>query len=930
MNLLRKAAFSILLAFLLAGGVAADQTGEIRGNIADVVGGPLPGVLVTAKSPSLQGQRTAVSDERGAFRLPLLPVGRYELRFVLPGFDGLTLTGNDVGLGQTVTVTAAMKLAGITGAVTVTSENPLIDATKADTSYRLGGEELARIPAQGRTIAEVVSFTPGVTGVRVNTVWGTDTGLPSFRGEGDAGNNWLVDGLSTKGVQRNDSGIRINYDAWEEVQIISDGFQPELGQAMGGFVNVVTKSGGNTFHGELGALIRDQNLRAARQEQLSAASLPETSIGQYFGNLGGPILKDKLWFFLSDNYLSTTDRTTDQSIGWLEIPAGQRNARSNNVFGKVTFTPKENHTISLGGTLDKLLQQTGGIGVPATYVTTSYDDTSYRLNYTGVLGPNVFVTAAAGQNRRNSSTAPQSGDYGPPSYFWQDISQRTNNVWFGFPEFEKRTDVALGGSWLREAGRWGNHEIKAGVSYYSNNHQGTPMYTGRNADPWPGNGFDDGAEFTWASPGFPSTLTEYQSGLIKDSTRGFGFYLQDTFTFGRFTLMLGLRTDTQQIFNDVGEKVWSWGAGDFLQPRVSLAVDLTGDGKTVFKAGYGGFAMPISTIAPGIVFNRFAAESFRQYSWAGPANPTQAQLVDPANWQFLFEQSAATLSEPVDPGMKPPRLQRVLVSLERQLSAAWALKLRGVYSQTRNLLDDMAVYDPESPYGFKYVYGNFDLKRRDYRAFEVELNGRVGSRLFLDASYTWSRAKGTASGNYFEPGIWSYSIGETYDYGPFGDHPNLPASDPNKAMWDSLLGGLGGPGVGDEGWYGYLPYSVDHDVKLVATWVAPYGIRVSPAFEWLSGYHWEMKGWCSGYGFYLTFPEGRGVRTTPAHAYLDLAVEKEFNVGKGITLAAGVNVYNLLNSQVPVSYVKEDTELFGQVWARQLPRWVQLKATVRF
>ena len=158
----------------------------------------------------------------------------------------------------------------------------------------------------------------------------------------------------------------------------------------------------------------------------------------------------------------------------------------------------------------------------------------------------------------------------------------------------------------------------------------------------------------------------------------------------------------------------------------------------------------------------------------------------------------------------------------------------------------------------------------------------------------------------------------------------MPADDPYKAQVDFLFGGLGGVGVGDEGWYGYLPYSVDHNVKILAAWIAPWGIKVSSAFEWLSGYHWEKKGWSEGYGFFLTFPEGRGTRTTPAHAYFDLGVEKEFRITNGLALGVGVNVYNLFNSQTPVSYVKEDTELFGQVWARQLPRWVQLKAAVRF
>ncbi|MGB3399038.1 MAG: TonB-dependent receptor plug domain-containing protein, partial [Candidatus Deferrimicrobiaceae bacterium] len=160
--------------------------------------------------------------------------------------------------------------------VTVTAPNPLIDKIRADNSFRFKGEELARIPTQSRTIEEIVSYVPGVTGVRSSTFNGTGTGLPSFRGEGEANNNWLVDGLSIRGSSINDLAVRVNYDAWDEVEIVSDGFAPEMGQATGGFINVVTKSGGNTFHGELGTLIRDWHLRADRQPQLSVVSEPDT------------------------------------------------------------------------------------------------------------------------------------------------------------------------------------------------------------------------------------------------------------------------------------------------------------------------------------------------------------------------------------------------------------------------------------------------------------------------------------------------------------------------------------------------------------------------------------------------------------------------------------------------------------------------------
>ncbi len=917
------------LLLCLAGTATADQTGEIRGAIADETGAVLPGVLVTARSPNLQGLRTAVSDPKGFFRLPLLPVGTYDVTFELQGFEKLTLAGNEVRLGYTASLAVSLKLATLKEAITVTAATQLIDRTKGDTSYRLKGAELSRIPTQARTIAEVVALTPGVTGVRTDTVTGTDTGLPSFRGEGDAGNNWLVDGLSTKGVLINDTGVRVNYDAWEEVQVISDGFEPELGQAMGGFVNIVTKSGGNAFHGEAGALIQDHRLRSEREPQLSAASVPQTSIGQYFANLGGPILKAKLWFFLSDNYFSTVDRTTQQTIGWLTIPAGERSVTTNNVFGKLTYTPRTNHTLSVSGTLDTSLNQSGGIGVPATYTTTTYRDTSYRVNYMGILSGNTLLTAAAGQNRRTNSTAPSSGDYGPPSYYWQEIAQTTNNINVGFSRSEQRTDVAVGANRMLELRRWGSHEIKAGASYYDNRYQSTLTWTGRTADPFPGDGFDDGVMITWTAPGIPLSLAEYETGHTKDSTKGFGFHVQDTMTLGRVTLMVGLRTDTQQIFNDAGEKLWSWGVSDFLQPRASLAVDLSGDGRTVLKVGYGQFAMPMAT-ASLTYFNRAMGFSLRTYAWAGPADPTDAQLKNPANWQFQFEQSSANSPEEIDPQLRPDKLERVVVGLERQFAPNWALRVRGVYSRAKDLTEDIGVYAPETLSGFKFVFMNFNLKRRDYRALELELNGRVADTFMLNASYTWSQAKGTVPGNNFEAGTWDTNWGGQYDAGVFGDHPNLPPSDPNKALYDYLFGGLGGRGIGDEGWYGYLPYSVDHDVKILATYLAPHGVQISSSLEWLSGYHWEKKGWCNAYGFYFTYPEGRGGRTTPALTYVDLAAQKDLRLGQGLALGLGVNVYNLFNSQQPVSYVKEDTAQFGQVWARQLPRWVQLKVGLKF
>jgi len=935
---LKVAVGLFLLILMFCETLRAQQTGEVRGRIAEEKGEALPGAAVTARSPNLQGLRTAVSDRSGYFLLPLLPVGTYSLTFELPGFEKLTLEGLDVRLGFTASLSIVLKIAALKEEVTVTAPNPPIDKTKADTSYRLNSGELALIPTQARTIAEIVDLTPGVTGVRANTVsggansdlGGAAIGLPSFRGEGDAGNNWLVDGLSLKGVSSNDPGVRLNFDAWEEVQIVSDGFAPAMGQGLGGFINIVTRSGSNSFHGQLGGLVQPSSLRAQRQEQLSVGTIPETSLQQYFGNLGGPIIRDKLWFFLSDNFFGNSDKSSQQTIGWLTVPAGDRRVYTNNIFGKITFTPYKNHTLSIGGTLDTFLNQKGGIGVPETYTKTTYTRYSYRLNYQGILSQNTFLTAAWGQNQNETNFGPLSGDFGTQPYFYEDIGMMiTRNFPWAVRTLERRTDLAIGLTHYLDLGRWGNHAIKAGWSYYGNEYNDVWHWTGLDADLWPGNGFDNGTDIFFAGPGIPVIYFELGNQETKDTTRGFGFYAEDNIVLGRFSLMLGLRTDTQKIYNDVGEKVWSWGMGDFLQPRATVAFDLTGDGRNVFKFGYGMYSMPISPQTFSFL-NRTGIFSMRQYSWTGPENPAEPQLNDPSNWELVWEQSGTTTPEDADPKLMPDKMNKFLLEFDRQLGKNWALKFRGIYSYSKNLIEDIGLYDPGTPSEYKYLLVNFESKKRDYRALEIELNGKIPGRFMLNASYTWSQAKGTNSGNFLELNTWDMLGGGNYYYrGIFGDRPLMPDGAANKALYDHLYAGCGGRGFGDEGWYGFLPYSVDHVVKIFATYFAPYGFNVSANIEYLSGYHWEKKGW-SDLGWYPTFPEGRGVRTTPPHTYVDFAVEKDFRLRTGLTLGLGINVSNLMNSQRPVSFVKNDDSLFGQVWARQLPRWTQIKATLKF
>jgi hypothetical protein len=538
------------------------------------------------------------------------------------------------------------------------------------------------------------------------------------------------------------------------------------------------------------------------------------------------------------------------------------------------------------------------------------------------------LTATAGQFRRDFERVPLSNDFNTPAYLWLDIGQWTNNALNSFKQNEQRTDLAINLTQYLSLGSWGEHEIVLGFSYNESSYTEGWKYTGRGFDPWLDNGFDNGVEMHWEAHGHPAFLTEYGRNEAESSQRGFGLYVGDTISISRFSLMLGLRAETQKIFNNVGEEVWSWNLGDFLTPRASLAVDLLGDGRNILKLGFGRFSQPHGLIAISFFNAEFPFE-LRNFMWIGGENPTNTQLRDPSNWEFIYEQSGAATLIAVDPDLKSNKSTKFLLEFNRQLGTYWAFKVRGIYSFAKNLAESVNFYDPVQQ-TVNTVYTNFNQKKRDYRAFEIELNGRIARNFMLNASYTWSQAKGTMPGNWYEATTWGSEWGFYTDATLFGGHPDVPEGDPNKEFLDWLWHGWGGPGaVGDEGWYGFLPYSVDHQIKILGTYFAPYGFVISSAVEYLSGYYWEKRGYTPLAGIPAIFPEGRGSQTTPAHMYVDIAAEKEF-ILKGIRLNIGLNIYNLFNSQKPVSYIKWDTELFGQIWGRQLPRWMQIKATLRF
>jgi hypothetical protein len=931
---MRKIHITLFLMFylFLASYLLATETGEIQGKVVDETGEELPGVEITIRGPNLQGERAVLSTPNGDFYFPLLPIGKYTLTFRLEGFIPLVQENVIVRLGRVTRLSATMRLSEIQEQVVVTADTPLIDKTSIDTSFYLSSEDLEKMPSQNRTVVDAVKFAPGVSGVRMNTRRGVAIeGQPSIRGEGEEGNNWILDGLSVSGVRLRGSGMPLNYDSIDEIQVISDAFSPEYGTAPGGIINMVTKSGSNDFSGEFSLVFLDKYLQADRHDQLAVVSeADQFSNANWYLNLGGPVVKDKIWFFVSENLYTDTIETREDTVDYLNVPGGTLSTKRNNFFAKLSYALNVNHNLSLTTSFNTSLGQDGGVGIPELHEKNTFSDLLFRFNYRGILNATTFIESGLGWVKRESLIEPLDGNLGPAQYYIEDLGRNINNSYGNVIDDSSRMDFNVKFTKYFDTETFGHHEIKLGFEYYAFSSQFVVDFTGNDEDLFPGNGFDAGTKYYWESwdegQRTPTFFYEYGVFDMSNSSDGIGFFIADKATFGRFTVMLGLRSQTQKTLDDNKEKLWSWSVADFLSPRLSLSVDITGDGVNVLKIGWGRFADTITTMPLGF-FNTGAGLTFRTYRWQGVENPSERELHDPAYWEFENEQLLQAFE--ISSQLKPNFLTRYLIEFDRRLGKDWAVMVRYVRTSANDLLEVLALLDLETLY--KYLYDNYEDKRRNYQGFEFEVNGKIGTRLFLNASYSHSSAKGTNPGQ-TEYGSWNQEEGSTNYLGLFGNHlfvPDIPELKEIKDYVDRVLGGLGGRGIGDEGWYGKLPYSIDHDLKINLVYLAPYDFSFSAAFEYISGYYWEKMGYVPYFGGYYSYPETRGTRKTPAHTYLDLGVEKRFGLGgiklpQRIALTLRLDVFNLLNSQRPISYVKEDIPIFGEVWGRQQPRQARI------
>jgi hypothetical protein len=453
------------LAFLAASRCLAQTTGDIVGRVTDEQGGALPGATVEARSPAFQGVRSSVTDATGTFRLILLPPGSYTVTATLPGFTKATQSVV-VALGKTSTSDISLR-AAVKEEIVVSAQAPVVDQSTTGVATNIDNTKIQSLPT-GRNYTSIVQIAPGVS--TQSTATSAFADAITVYGSTGLENSFVIDGVLTSGVEYGAQGKELNYEFVQELDVKTGGYEAEFGRSTGGIINVITKSGGNEFHGESFVYYDNSSLQANNKHKNETLyGTPEGYNQLDFGvDAGGYILKDHLWFFGAyDRVQNTTKQTISQpgpNFGEQAPTDSTRNLAS----AKLTWMITPSHSL-VGSFFQDPRDDVGAVndgshpvnGPPVTFEgTQAFGGEDFSARYNGLFGPAFVVQAQGAIHKEQNSVLP-----GPGGDVIQYIDQ-TNNLaqsgGFGLIQekhFKRYQGSINGTSYL------GNHEVKGGFEY---------------------------------------------------------------------------------------------------------------------------------------------------------------------------------------------------------------------------------------------------------------------------------------------------------------------------------------------------------------------------------------------------------------------------------------------------------------------------------
>jgi len=337
----------MLLCWTLAFEAAAQNTGALRGVVADQGGAPLPGVTVTVEAPDLgAGGRGAVTDQAGQFQIAALAAGAdYTLRFKLSGFASVVLSPTEVRAGQATSLKIVLPPEDqLRERVEVRATPPVVSLAETTTQTRFTSEFVDALPIFGRDYQDVLVLAPGVNDI-------DGDGNPNIHGARDTDVGTLVDGVSTTDPLTGKVGAQLNIDSIQEIEVKTSGATAEFGRAQGGFANILTKTGGNAFEGTFKFFWRGSALDGdgagsddpALHGNVGEQGLRDLDFNDFlpFLSMGGPFVRDRAWYYLALEYISKDEPINALNTAFV---AGIREFRG---FGKATWQVSPAHRMSL-------------------------------------------------------------------------------------------------------------------------------------------------------------------------------------------------------------------------------------------------------------------------------------------------------------------------------------------------------------------------------------------------------------------------------------------------------------------------------------------------------------------------------------------------------------------------------------------------------
>src|SRR5258706_503812 len=449
-------------------GAQGVQAAVLTGATASADGVALPGVTITASSPALQGERVEVTDVNGVYSIKGLPSGTYTVTFDLSNFKPARRDNVVLTVGGTIEVSANMSLAGRTETVTVTAEAPSSLTTVA-TGKSLDKKSIDQLPV-GRRPVDIAELSPGLTNNTFTTNQLAISGAYGFD------NVFMVDGVDVNDTLNGTANNLFIEDAIQSTTVLTNGISAEYGRFSGGVVNVVTRSGGNMFGGSFRENLANPAWIKETPLERTNGVVHKSVLGKtHEATFGGPVAKDRLWFFTAGKWETTNTPNTFAQTG-LAYTRTDTNRR-----GELKLTGRFRQADMLSGTyINNSTNQANasGVGVPTildqnVLVTRNLPNRLVALNYSGVVGPSYFATLQFSQKKQESRNNGGTSTALMNSPFETLGATVPGGLFYHAPYFdatdpEQRNNRQLTGSisHLLSSRRAGTHDMKGGAEYF--------------------------------------------------------------------------------------------------------------------------------------------------------------------------------------------------------------------------------------------------------------------------------------------------------------------------------------------------------------------------------------------------------------------------------------------------------------------------------